>query len=75
MMHLFVRALNYSGMSWPGCVAAQFPNDGSSEGEVGTDCRADTQPAAERGKLGNGCCSTSHCHIAVVSSGVVWVLC
>lgn len=39
-------------MSWPGCMAAQFPNDGSSEGEVGTDCHADTQPVCWEGQIG-----------------------
>lgn len=54
MTHLFVRALNDSNVSWPGCAAAQLPSAGPSGGEVGTDgqtdCHAVTQPALFAGE-------------------------
>lgn len=61
MMHLFVRASNYSRMSWLGCVAAQLSSAESSGGEVGTDRQtAMLTPIlpAVREKLGKDCHSS-----------------
>lgn len=69
MMRLFVRALNHSSVSWPGCVTAQLPNAGPSEGKVDadrqTDCHADTHPPslpAARDQSGKGCGSSVSRH-------------